>query len=168
MTVLLAAGSLLSGLGSVFGGSGPDAAKFAERSSRVATLYNLAKTGSYDAYLYLAAIGQIQPLPKAVTIGGLNTAPAGFTSEPWGDAYNSIVNKARTYATQLQPQFAQMGLGVTTFGGMNPVLLAGGGGGQVGATPAVSGFQKFIDSVPWYGWAALVLALLLLGWLALR
>lgn len=183
MTALLAAGALVSGLSSVFGGGGPDKEKYAKREADVKAANSLAQGGSFDAWLFLGAIGNVQALPKDVNLPGMymnqDAQKQGWTSREWGTAYGAIVSEAAKAFNTLAPRFVAQGSAYASVGGNFPVLLAGSTV-PVGQTPLQNGAGSTLPGggavvdpfsfavIPWYGWVAIVLALLLVWWYASR
>lgn len=164
---LLAAGSLLGG---VFGSSGPDATKVAERTGQVAAAKSLAAQGNVLAWQVLGAIGQVVPLPPGGASFAGETYRGNWTSKDWGDAYNPIVNDARAAYNAFAPLFARSGVAQTiaqvtdiSLGqGAPPVMTAATGGADSAQGP-VTGLMAKLNGIPtWLIVLAGVLLLLLL------
>lgn len=164
---ILSAASVVGGL---FGSSGPDAGKWAERTADVAALKSLAAQGNVNAWQALGAIGRVTPISAGgLTVPGIETYRGGWTSKEWGDAYNPIIRDAAASYNSFAPQFALSGVAasvaqgqtiVTALGsGGNPVLLPanGGAGSAQGPTSTMLGMFAGIPT-----WLLILGALLLL------
>lgn len=174
ITALVSAASVVGGL---FGSSGPDAGKWAERTADVAALKSLAAQGNVNAWQALGAIGRVTPVSAGgLTIPGVESYRGGWTSKEWGDAYNPIIRDAAAAYNAFAPQFALSGVAasvaqgqtiVQTLGsGGNPVLLPANGGAASGAGPSSTGMMAsmggFLTNAPTWFWLLVALVAFLL------
>ncbi len=111
MSLLAVVPGVASGVTGLFGGGGPDAKKYAERSTNVSTAIALAQSGNIEAWYYLGAFGNVAGLPHQGTLkdsflGSYGDEAPGWRSSSWGDAYAAIQKKAARAYEDLRPRYA--------------------------------------------------------------